>query len=627
MSRAADRRPARAGGKPTDDGAAATDGPTASGTNGSGTKESGTKESGTKESGTKESGTKESGTKKSGTNGAGPASGSALFDGYLGPDRPSPDAFDEMFDADGSVRAPYRHLHDAIAPTAAADLAARSEALDRMHMDQGVTFGLSGKERPFPLDIVPRVISASEWSRLQRGIVQRVRALEAFLADVYNDAQIVRDGVLPRRLITGCEHFTRAAHLLSPPNGVRIHVAGIDLVRDQEGTFRVLEDNLRNPSGVSSVMENRRTMARVFPDLFTRQRVRALADYSTHLLHALRAAAAPNVADPRVVVLTPGVVDPAYFEHSLLARQMGVELVEGQDLFCRDNVLYMRTTEGEQQVDVVYRRIDDDFLDPLQFTPTSVLGVAGIMNAARAGNVVIANAVGNGVGDDKLVYTCVPQMIKYYLDENPVIPTVTTFRCWLDEERGHVLDELDELVLKPVEGSGGYGILFGPNATAAELRKARKAIRDDPRGWIAQPVVQLSTVPTKVDDRLVPRHVDLRLFAVNDGEDVFVLPGGLTRVALPKGSLVVNSSQGGGSKDTWVLAATRSSEAERELGERGIAPAAPARGPAAEHGPDLTLGQQQQQQQQQQQRRPGGQVQELGGMRQEQVLRRTEARA
>ncbi|WP_425569244.1 circularly permuted type 2 ATP-grasp protein [Pseudonocardia xishanensis] len=525
-------------------------------------------------------------------------SGSALFDGYLEPDRPNPDAFDEMFNADGSVRAPYRQLHDAIAPTAAADLSARSEALDRAYMDQGITFSLSGKERPFPLDIVPRVISASEWSRLQRGIVQRVKALEAFLADVYNDAQIVRDGVLPRRLITSCEHFKRSAHLLNPPNGVRIHVAGIDLVRDQEGTFRVLEDNLRNPSGVSYVMENRRTMARVFPDLFTRQRVRQVGDYSTHLLHALRAAAAPNVADPNVVVLTPGVYNSAYFEHSLLARQMGVELVEGRDLFCRDNVVYMRTTEGEQRVDVVYRRIDDDFLDPLQFKPTSVLGVAGIMNAARAGNVVIANAVGNGVGDDKLVYTYVPQMIKYYLDERPIIPNVTTLRCWLDGEREEVLDSLDQLVIKPVEGSGGYGILFGPNASPKELQKQRKAIRDDPRGWIAQPVVQLSTVPTKVDDRLVPRHVDLRPFAVNDGEDVFVLPGGLTRVALPKGSLVVNSSQGGGSKDTWVLAASRAPEAERELGERGIASKAPDSRPAAEQGRELTLDQQQQQQQQ-----------------------------
>jgi uncharacterized circularly permuted ATP-grasp superfamily protein len=524
--------------------------------------------------------------------------GSALFDGYLEPERPNAEAFDEMFHADGRVRAAYRALHDAIAPTAVTDLAVRSEALDRAYLDQGITFSLSGQERPFPLDIVPRVISAGEWGRLQRGIVQRVRALEAFLADIYGDAEIVRDRVVPRRLITSCEHFHRAAAGLNPPNGVRIHVAGIDIVRDEDGTFRVLEDNLRNPSGVSYVMENRRTMARVFPDLFTRQRVRAVGDYATHLLRALRAAAAANVADPNVVVLTPGVYNSAYFEHSLLARQMGVELVEGRDLFCRDNTVYMRTTEGEQQVDVVYRRIDDDFLDPLQFKPDSVLGVAGVLNAARAGNVVIANAVGNGVGDDKLVYTYVPEMIRYYLNERPSLPNVSTFRCWLDDERDHVLARLDELVLKPVEGSGGYGILFGPNATARQLTAARKAIRDDPRGWIAQPVVQLSTVPTKVDDRLVPRHVDLRPFAVNDGDGVFVLPGGLTRVALPKGSLVVNSSQGGGSKDTWVLAG-RSPDAERELGRRGLATGTPRSSPAAEQGPELTAGQQQQQQQQQ----------------------------
>jgi uncharacterized circularly permuted ATP-grasp superfamily protein len=524
---------------------------------------------------------------------------SALFDGYFQPDRAHPDAFDEMFDSDGTVRTPYRALHDAIAPTAAADLTARSEALDRAYADQGITFSLSGQERTFPLDIVPRVISASEWTRLQRGIVQRVKALEAFLADVYADAQIVRDGVIPRRLVTSCQHFHRAAAGITPPNGVRIHVAGIDLVRDEQGTFRVLEDNLRCPSGVSYVMENRRTMARVFPDLFTRQRVRAVGDYASHLLRALRAAAAPNAADPVVVVLTPGVFNSAYFEHSLLARQMGVELVEGRDLFCRDNVVYVRTTEGEQQVDVVYRRLDDDFLDPLQFKPDSVLGVAGILNAARAGNVVIANAVGNGIGDDKLVYTYVPTMIQYYLNERPLLPNVSTYRCWLPDERGYVLDHLDELVLKPVEGSGGYGILFGPNATTRERTNARRNIQSDPRGWIAQPVVQLSTVPTKVADQLQPRHVDLRPFAVNDGEGVFVLPGGLTRVALPSGSLVVNSSQGGGSKDTWVLAGGKSASADRELGELGLAKSPPPSSPAAEHGPELTAGQQQQQQQQQ----------------------------
>ncbi|WP_281690289.1 circularly permuted type 2 ATP-grasp protein [Pseudonocardia thermophila] len=522
---------------------------------------------------------------------------SPLFDGYLNPDGPHRRAYDEMFSEDGEVRAPYRALHDAIATTSPEDLAARAEALDRAYLDQGITFSLSGQERPFPLDIVPRVLSASEWAKLSKGIVQRVRALEAFLADIYGDGEIVRDKVIPRRLITTCAHFHREAAGLIPPNGVRIHVAGIDVVRDEEGTFRVLEDNLRNPSGVSYVMENRRAMARVFPDLFKRQRVRAVGDYATHLLRALRRAAAPNVADPTVVVLTPGVYNSAYFEHSLLARQMGVELVEGRDLFCRDNVVYMRTTQGEERVDVIYRRIDDAFLDPLQFNPASVLGVAGVLNAARAGNVVIANAVGNGVGDDKLVYTYVPDMISYYLDEKPLIANVDTFRCWLDDERDHVLDRLDELVLKPVEGSGGYGILFGPNATREQLEEARKSILEDPRGWIAQPVVQLSTVPTKVGDRLVPRHVDLRPFAVNDGEEVFVLPGGLTRVALREGSLVVNSSQGGGSKDTWVLAG-RSGEVDRELGEGGLVAATPATSRAAEHGPELTIGQQQQQQQQ-----------------------------
>ena len=285
-----------------------------------------------------------------------------------------------------------------------------------------------------------------------------------YLDDIYGEQEILRDGVIPRRLVTSCEHFHREAVGIVPPNGVRIHVAGIDLVRDAQGNFRVLEDNLRSPSGVSYVMENRRTMARVFPNLFATHRVRAVGDYSSHLLRALRNAAASNEADPTVVVLTPGVYNSAYFEHSLLARQMGVELVEGRDLFCRDNTVYMRTTEGERQVDVIYRRIDDDFLDPMQFRPDSVLGVAGLLNAARAGNVVISSAVGNGVGDDKLVYTYVPTIIEYYLGEKPLLANVDTFRCWLDDEREEVLDRVDELVIKPVEGSGGYGIVFGPDA-------------------------------------------------------------------------------------------------------------------------------------------------------------------
>ncbi len=512
-------------------------------------------------------------------------------------------AYDEMFDRRGSVRGPYRGIHAELSPTGPEELGARAEALGRAFVDQGITFSLSGQERPFPLDLVPRVISAAEWARLESGLTQRVIALERFLDDVYGDQEILRDGVVPRRLVTSCEHFHREAIGIDPPNGVRIHVAGIDIVRDAQGTFRVLEDNLRSPSGVSYVMENRRVMTRVFPNLFGTHRVRSVDDYPSHLLRALRKAAATNESDPTVVVLTPGPFNSAYFEHSLLARQMGVELVEGPDLFCRDNIVYMRTTEGERQVDVIYRRIDDTYLDPMHFRPDSILGVAGVLNAARAGNVVISSAVGNGVGDDKLVYTYVPTIIEYYLGEKPLLANVDTLRCWLDDERAEVLDRVDELVIKPVEGSGGYGIVFGPNATEKELAAIRRKIQVDPRGWIAQPVVQLSTVPTKVGDTLVPRHVDLRPFAVNDGEQVWVLPGGLTRVALTEGSLVVNSSQGGGSKDTWVLA-SRASAAARELAAAQVVRTLPRALASAEMQPaqqqSMTGNQQQQQQQQQQ---------------------------
>jgi uncharacterized circularly permuted ATP-grasp superfamily protein len=493
-----------------------------------------------------------------------PVRSERIFGGYNKSDVYSL-AFDEMFDAQGNVRGPYKGIHSELAPADVSDLKARAEALARAFIDQGITFSLSGQERPFPLDLVPRVISASEWNRLERGITQRVKALEAYLDDIYGDQEILRDGVLPRRLITSCEHFHRQAVGIVPPNGVRIHVSGIDLIRDEKGIFRVLEDNLRSPSGVSYVMENRRTMARVFPNLFATHRVRAVDDYASHLLRALRNSAATNEADPTVVVLTPGVFNSAYFEHSLLARQMGVELVEGRDLFCRDNQVYMRTTEGERQVDVIYRRIDDEFLDPLHFRADSVLGCAGLVNAARAGNVVISSAIGNGVADDKLVYTYVPKLIEYYLHEKPLLANVETYRCWLEEERVEVLDRIRELVLKPVEGSGGYGIVFGPDASDRELAAVSKKIRDDPRSWIAQPMMELSTVPTQIGNKLAPRYVDLRPFAVNDGEDVWVLPGGLTRVALVEESRVVNSSQGGGSKDTWVLA-PRASVADRELG-------------------------------------------------------------
>ncbi|MFT4087490.1 MAG: circularly permuted type 2 ATP-grasp protein [Gordonia sp. (in: high G+C Gram-positive bacteria)] len=492
-----------------------------------------------------------------------PSPPGALAPYQLSDDQP---AIDEMFGPGGSVRPPYRGIADALTTLSPADLGARLDGLQRALVDQGITFSLSGKERPFPLDPIPRVIDAAEWATMERGIAQRVNALEMFLDDVYGEQRILADGVVPRRLINSCEHFHRQAAGIRPPNGVRIHVAGIDMIRDEKGDLRVLEDNVRSPSGVSYVMENRRTMARVFPDLFADHRVRAVRDYPRHLLGALRASAPPNAADPVVVVLTPGVANSAYFEHSLLARQMGVELVEGRDLFCRDNVVYMRTTAGDTRVDVIYRRIDDDFLDPMQFRPDSMLGVAGLVNAARAGNVVISSAVGNGVADDKLVYTYVPDIIRYYLSEEPILQNVETLRCWLPDECEEVIDRAGELVIKPVEGSGGYGIVFGPHSTKAQLDDAVAAIRANPRGWIAQPMIALSTNPTMIDGKLAPRHVDLRPFAVNDGDSVWVLPGGLTRVALEEGSLVVNSSQGGGSKDTWVLAAPRSTEPPEETG-------------------------------------------------------------
>jgi uncharacterized circularly permuted ATP-grasp superfamily protein len=332
-------------------------------------------------------------------------------------------------------------------------------------------------------------------------------------------------------------------------------VAGVDLVRDADGVFKVLEDNLRTPSGISYVVENRRTMARVFPELFASHRVRPVGGYPARLLEALRASASPRGgADPNVVVLTPGIYNSAYFEHSFLARQMGVELVEGRDLVCRDDVLYMRTTDGEQRVDVVYRRVDDAFLDPVHFRPDSLVGCPGILNAARSGNVTIANAVGNGVADDKLVYTYVPALVEYYLGEKPLLPNVTTYRLEDPDQRAEALGRLDQLVVKPVDASGGYGIVVGPVASDEQIEETRLAIAAAPRNFIAQDVVTLSTSPTKIGDRLCARHVDLRPFAVNDGTKVWVVPGGLTRVALPEGSLVVNSSQGGGSKDTWVLA-------------------------------------------------------------------------
>ncbi|MCU1573925.1 MAG: circularly permuted type 2 ATP-grasp protein [Micrococcaceae bacterium] len=463
-------------------------------------------------------------------------------------------AYDEMFAPGMQTRRSYGQVAGALDALSLSDVTARADSMARTFLDRGVTFDFAGEERPFPLDIVPRIIPADEWSLLERGVQQRVRTLEAFLNDVYDKMAVVTDGVIPRSLITTSAHFHRQVHGFSPAGGVRVHVSGIDVIRDQAGTFRVLEDNVRVPSGVSYVLENRRAMAKGLPEAFGQQSIRPVEEYPRRLLSALRKTAPAGVDDPTVVVLTPGVFNSAYFEHTLLAGLMGVELVEGRDLICRGNRVYMRTTAGEQRVDVIYKRIDDEFLDPLQFRSDSMLGCPGLVNAARAGGVTIANAVGNGVADDKLVYSYLPDLMRYYLNEEPILANVDTFRLEEDEAREHVLDRLDELVVKPVDGSGGKGLVIGPDASRDELNALHKRIVADPRGWIAQPVLQLSTVPTLSGDRFGPRHVDLRPFAVNDGEDVWVLPGGLTRVALKEGSLIVNSSQGGGSKDTWVLA-------------------------------------------------------------------------
>jgi uncharacterized circularly permuted ATP-grasp superfamily protein len=486
-----------------------------------------------------------------GKHGSGKDDAVALFD--VDSYEPSGPAWDEMFEARGVTRPHYGAVHDALGALTVDDFRERCIARDRSFRDQGITFSLSGEERPFPLDLLPRIIPAAEWEVIESGVTQRVAALEAFLDDLYGAARVLADGVVPRSLLLSSTHLHREVAGFRPANGVRIHVAGIDLVRDAQGRYRVLEDNLRTPSGISYVIENRRAMTQVFPELFATQRVRPVADYPAYLLEALRAGAPAGRADPTVVVLTPGVHNAAYFEHAFLARQMGIALVEGRDLVCRDGVVFMRSTSGRQRVDVVYRRIDDEFLDPLQFRPDSVLGCAGIVNAARMGNVTIANAVGNGVADDKAMYCYVPDLIRYYLHEEPILSNVDTFDLRDPDQRAHVLDRLDELVVKPVDGSGGYGIVVGPSASDEQIEQMRRQVLENPRGWIAQEVVQLSTSPTHTGEGFAPRHVDLRPFAVNDGNQLWVAPGGLTRVALPEGSLVVNSSQGGGSKDTWVL--------------------------------------------------------------------------
>ncbi len=516
---------------------------------------------------------------------------SVLFDGYPRGQA----AYDEMIGPDG-VRAELASVAAELDDLGIEEVRARAEYLRSVYIDQGVTFDIGGEERPFPLDIVPRVMQAAEFAHIEEGSRQRVRAMEAFLSDIYSEGRCFAEGVVPRHVVATSPHFHRVMAGITMPNGVRVHVAGIDLIRGDDGVYRVLEDNVRCPSGVSYVMTNRRAINSALPEVAGKHRIQPVEDYPSQLLKALRAAAPSGVADPTVVVLTPGVYNSAYFEHALLARMMGVELVEGRDLVAHGGHVSLRTTRGLRPVHVIYRRIDDDFLDPAVFRADSLLGCAGLLNAARAGNVTLANAVGNGVADDKLVYTYMPDLIRFYLGEEPILASVDTWRLEEREAREEVLDRLDELVVKPVDGSGGKGIVIGPRANAETLERLRRQILRDARGWIAQPVVQLSTVPTMIEGQLKPRHVDLRPFVVNAGaEGMYVLPGGLTRVALPEGELIVNSSQGGGSKDTWVLTETRPTVTVRRPAE-----ARPPSVPLSEQIVDRVIRHQHEQQQQSQ---------------------------
>ena len=477
----------------------------------------------------------------------------SLFDGY------TLTGFDEMFAAPGRGRPHYAALLDRLDACGVDELSRRHRAADLMMRHQGITFTVYGRdqgiEQIIPFDPIPRVISPTEWSRIERGLIQRVRALNLFIHDVYHDRLILRDRVVPPELVLGASGYRRECIGLKVPRDIYMHVSGIDLIRDAKGEYLVLEDNCRTPSGVSYVLKNRQVMKQVFPILFEAYNVRPTDDYASNLLAMLRhiAPASASSDDPVVVVLTPGVYNSAYYEHSYLARQMGVELVEGRDLFLDGGQVFMRTIRGPKRVDVIYRRIDDDFIDPLTFRRDSQLGVAGLVGAYRAGNLGLANSVGTGIADDKGIYPFVPEVIRYYLKEDPILANVETFRPLIPSHKQHILSNLDKLVVKAVDGSGGYGMLIGPTSTADQREEFRRKVETSPRAYIAQPTISLSQHPTLIDDdHLEGRHIDLRPFILY-GEEIKVMPGGLTRVALPRGSLVVNSSQGGGTKDTWVL--------------------------------------------------------------------------
>jgi uncharacterized circularly permuted ATP-grasp superfamily protein len=464
--------------------------------------------------------------------------------------------YDEMFLPDGSARPGARVLQQKIESLSDGEVQHRQQAAERALLHMGITFNVygdnTGAERIFPFDLIPRIIEAAEWEWIERGLRQRVAALNLFIDDIYHGQRILKDKAIPEEVIRSARSFRQACVGLTPPRGIWCHITGTDLVRDRDGQIYVLEDNLRCPSGVSYVLENRLIMKRTFPQVFEALRVRPVDDYPSRLLAMLQDLAPDYVQSPTVAVLTPGIHNSAYFEHSFLAQQLGVELVEGRDLVVADGLVQMRTTKGLERVDVLYRRIDDDFLDPLVFREDSLLGVPGLMNVYKAGRVALANAPGTGIADDKVVYAYVPRIVRYYMGEDAIIPNVPTYVCYEDEDRRYVLAHLDELVVKAANESGGYGMLIGPHATAAQRLDFARRIEANPRNYIAQPTLSLSRVPVLVDDHCEGRHVDLRPYILY-GKDIYVLPGGLTRVALQKGSLVVNSSQGGGSKDTWVL--------------------------------------------------------------------------
>src|SRR6266576_461903 len=467
------------------------------------------------------------------------------------------DFYDEMFASAGAPRATARRLLDALEALPGEEILNCQKAAERSLLQMGITFNVygeqAGAEKIFPFDILPRIVSATEWTRIEKGLKQRIHALNLFIDDIYHHQKIIKDGILPREILYSAKSYRQQCVGWNPPRGIWCHVTGTDLVRHRDGQIYVLEDNLRCPSGVSYVLENRQLMKSLFPEVFAASRIRPVSNYPIRLRDMLEFLAPDGVGSPRIVLLTPGVYNSAYFEHSFLAQQMGVELVEGGDLIVSDGFVWMRTTHGFERVDVIYRRIDDDFLDPETFNPESMLGVPGLMEVYKAGHVSLANAPGTGVADDKVVYAYVPRIIKYYLDQDAVLPNVPTYLCSEDDDLKYVVEHLDELVVKAANESGGYGMLVGPHSTRRQCAEFAERIHANPRNYIAQPTLSLSRVPTIVKDHLEGRHVDLRPYILY-GKEIFVLPGGLTRVALKNGSLVVNSSQGGGSKDTWVLA-------------------------------------------------------------------------